>query len=44
MYMATCYFDFKVTSLNSLVKADSIFPCLNFFMGALARCIAMVHI
>lgn len=36
-YMATCYPDFKRTSLNSLVKADSIFPFLNFLYGSSSK-------
>lgn len=36
MYMA-CYSDFKGTSLNSSVKADSIFPCLKFLYGSSSK-------
>lgn len=46
MYMATIHVTLisRETSLNSLVnEADSIFPCLNFFTGTLARFIAMVQ-
>lgn len=43
-YIATCYFDFKGTSLNSLVKADLNLPLSQFSLKeALARVMAMVY-
>lgn len=33
----TYYLDFKGTSLNSLVKAGEIFPCLSFFSRSFSK-------